>query len=143
MSKERQHLMTHCGYNAGHPWYYLLGGAIPTPKQIQAEARLEGYRGYAKDDIEKIDQMKEPQRSEQLRQMKSKFMKDLRRDLSWHRRLVRELRRYQCEHPLTERPTVCAEIHTSMGLNHSHLFNDFGHLIYLDELLSKQGDLFG
>ena len=130
------------GYHAGHPWYYLLDGDIPTLKQIQAEAIASGYQGYAAADIAAIDSKPEPKRSELLRAKKTKFETDLREDISRYRKLVRELRQYRRDNRLTEIPVCCDDIHTSMSLKHAHLYNDFAHLHYLDELLNKQKDLF-
>jgi len=39
--------------------------------------------------------------------------------------------------------TACTDIHTGISLKHNHLYNDFAHLLTLDNLLSKQPDLFG
>jgi len=36
----------------------------------------------------------------------------------------------------------CHDIHTAMGLKHAHLYNDFAHLIYLENLPDQQQDLF-
>ena len=37
---------------------------------------------------------------------------------------------------------ACNDIHTALSLKHNHLVNNFAHLITLDELLTKQMDLF-
>ena len=33
--------LSHKGYSAGHPWYYFLGGAVPTIKEIKAKSYRE------------------------------------------------------------------------------------------------------
>ena len=86
--------------------------------------------------------MAEPKRSTVLRGMRDKFRADLARDLSRYRECVRELRRTDWELPDGSKAMSCGEIHTALSLKHNHMVNNFGHLIYLDELLSKQMDLF-
>ncbi|MEM7069358.1 MAG: hypothetical protein AAF478_10790 [Pseudomonadota bacterium] len=60
-------MKTQNSYPVGHPWYYLLGGKVPTPKQIQAKAIASEFRGYKANDLHRINKMSEPMRSEQLR----------------------------------------------------------------------------
>lgn len=135
--------LEHCGYSLGHPWYYLLGGRVLTPKQILEHVKHGGYQGYARDDIAAADAKPEPRRSSALRGYRDRFTDDLRRDLSVYRREVRELNRYRETQDFDVIPTSCDGIHTAMSLKTAHLINNFAHLIYLDELLSKQGELFG
>lgn len=45
-------LTPHRGYNVGHPWYFRLGGAIPSPKQIKTEVESRDYRGYLAGDFD-------------------------------------------------------------------------------------------
>lgn len=133
---------THGGYGSGHPWYYNLGGKVLSPKQIKESAKQSGYQGYMRSDIAAADDRAEPQRSQTLREMRHKAMLDLASDLNGYRARVRELAAFRKEHPEPCQPSS-ADIHTNISLKHNHLFNDFAHLIWLDELLSKQGDLFG
>lgn len=142
MAKSFKPLLKHCGYSAGHPWYYVLGGDIPTLKQIQAQVIASGYRGYLAEDLRQIDSMSEPKRSEKLRNWQSVFRKDLKEDISQYRKMVRDLRQDCIDHVEQEKPTDCRDIHVSMSLKNSHLSNDFAHLHFLDELLGKQLDLF-
>lgn len=135
--------LTHKNYNAGHPWYYFLGGSIPSLKEIQDDARQSKYQGYRRDDIAAADRKSEPTRSNALRAIRSDVLIELKRDIAGYRKRALELHRYRAANALPDEPVVCDGIHTNISLKHSHLFNDFGHLIYLDELLSKQGDLFG
>lgn len=134
---------THCGYGAGHPWYYLLGGVVLTPKQIKANVIRSGYGGYLADDIAAADKKPEPQRSQALRSLRARAMEEFKRDMGGYRRRVSDLHRYRAANPLPERPTCCADIHTNISLKHNHLVNDFAHLITIDALLEVQGDLFG
>lgn len=136
-------LKEHEGRTSGHPWYYLLGGIVPTPKQIQAEAIASDYRGYMADDIRQIDKMSEPKRSEKLRSLQAKFREDLKSDLSRYREVVRELNHHRKTDRIINTPVSCSDVHTSMSLKNAHLYNDFAHLHFLDELLGKQLDLFG
>lgn len=84
------HILTPCcSYSAGHPWYYLLGGGVPTPKQIRAyacaRADKKGYRGYLADKIDAAHPKQEPQRSEALRQIKARVISELCNDISRYR----------------------------------------------------------
>jgi hypothetical protein len=135
--------VSHASYNAGHPWYYLLGGRVLSPKQIKASVERSLYQGYLADYIASADKKSEPHRSKALRDLRAGAAHQLRRDLSGYRRRVLELHRYRATSPLTEPPTCCAEIHTNISLKHNHLYNDFAHLITIDALLSMQTDLFG
>lgn len=135
-------LKPHRGYGIGHPWYYVLGGTIPTPKQILAHVKNKTYKGYAAKDIAAVNLRSEPQRSEALREFKRKFEADLKSDLSGYRKVVRNLRCHRETQSFDDKTTHCAEVHTSMSLKTCHLINDFAHMIYLDSLLSKQPDLF-
>jgi len=66
----------------------------------------------------------------------------LRRDLSIYREVVRELRKEREQNPPQEPFQCCNDVHTAMSLKFSHIINDFAHLVYLDDLLSRQADLF-
>ncbi len=132
----------HLGYSSGHPWYYHLGGRPLFPKQIREETRAGGYRGYAQDDIADADRLAEPKRSQSLRAFQAQFTDDLRRDLSRYRQCVRNLRLYRMKHAGDALEPVCDGVHVAVSLKHNHLVNDFAHLIWLDELLSRQRDLF-
>jgi len=146
MARYVKPLDEHCGYYAGHPWYYLLGGNIPTPKQIQTEAVCSNYCGYKADDLCKIDLQSEPKRSENLRKWQAKFAEDLKSDLSIYRKVVRQLHQYRENQNWSVVPSCCDDVHAAMSLKHAHLYNDFAHLNFIDELLSKGGkqlDLFG
>ena len=116
MAKHVKPLKEHQGRHSGHPWYYLLGGVVPTPKQIRAEAVASDYCGYMSDDIRQIDRMSEPRRSEKLRKLQTKFKTDLARDLSIYREVVRRLRHERRTNPLREFPTCCDDVHTAMSL---------------------------
>lgn len=134
---------THCGYSAGHPWYYLLGGAVLTPKQIKEKVRRSGYGGYLTDYIAAADKKPEPQRSQALKQFRARAFAELKRDINGYRRRAFELHRYRAANDIPDRPSCCADIHTNISLKHNHLVNDFAHLITIDALLEVQGDLFG
>jgi hypothetical protein len=132
----------HKGYCPGHPWYYFLGGRPRRPREILEDTRQSGYQGYAREDIKTADAMAEPKRSKVLRALQSKFRDDLKRDLSRYRQCVRDLRAYRIKHGVRSEGTVCDGVHVALSLKHSHMVNNFGHLIYLDELLTRQRDLF-
>jgi len=128
-------------YRPSHPWYYLLNGRPLFPSEMIQCAKDEGYKGYLWDDIQAADRKAEPQRSETLRALKTKVLADMWCDLKRYHELVREFRR-QNKAPNTEPPAICSDLHMSLGLKHSHLHNDFAHLLILNELLEKQADLF-
>lgn len=127
-------------YAPSHPWYYLLGGDILKPSAILAEVKTSGYRGYLSSQIEKSANKSEPQRSIELRKLDNESRSALFSDISRYRECVRELRLIREQH--NENRTECLDIHVSISLKHNHIYNDFAHLIRLDELLSEQPDLF-
>jgi len=130
----------HHGYSSGHPWYYVLGGEVLRPKQILADCRLSDYKGCSAAEIERADRLTEPGRSDTLRQIQQSHLAQLKSDLSRYREYVRALRtdREDGRPPAPE----CRDVHVALSLKHNHLVNDFAHLIYLDDLLSRQKDLF-
>ncbi|MCF8466219.1 MAG: hypothetical protein K9G33_02355 [Sneathiella sp.] len=129
------------GYHAGHPWYYRLGGPIPTPRQIKAEVESKDYRGYLAGDIDAAAVKSEPQRSETLRALREQVLGDLRRDLARYRECAQELRTFRCAEEQDDRPLTC-NIYLAISLKVSHLTNDFANLRTIDDALSVQGDLF-
>lgn len=142
MMKQRNTL-TYADYNVGHPWYYFLGGQIPSLREIQNDARQSDYKGYRCDDIAAADGKSEPARTNALRAIRSDVLIELKRNIAGYRKCALELRRYHAANALPDRPAACGNIHTNISLKYSHLYNDFAHLITLDDLLSKQSDLFG
>ncbi len=135
-------LAPHGGYHAGHPWYYRLGGAIPLPKQIKAEVESEDYRGYLARDIDFAAAKSEPRRSDALRALRERILKDLRKDLARYRECACELRRFRCAGEQDDRPLTC-NVYTAISLKSSHLTNGFANLRTIDDALSVQRDLFG
>lgn len=132
--------ITYHGYNASHPWYYVRGGSVLSPRTILEMTRGSQYRGYKREYIQKADNMEEPKRSEELRRLRETCLAEIKDDISIYRRCVRELSAYR-ETGCKE--LDCKDVHVSMSLKVSHLTNDFAHLIWLDDLLSVQADLFG
>lgn len=130
------------GYRPSHPWYYVLGGITLMPSDIIACVKASGYKGYLEEDREKADRKPEPQRSESLRTIKEKALADLWRDLSRYRELVCMLRKYRKGRDY-DTPQVCADLHVNISLKYNHLYNDFAHLLALNNLLERQPDLFG
>ena len=130
-------------YSSGHPWYYKLGGTILKPGQIIERVKAAGYQGYMADDLQAADNKTEPQRSEALRKIKQKVISDYRSDMSCYRELACQLRAIRQQEGQISEGAGCSDLHTSISLKHNHLYNDFAHLIRIDELLSRQPDLFG
>lgn len=129
-------------YGAGHPWYYLLGGSVQGPKQILYCVKASGYQGYMADAIHEADSKPEPQRSQVLRSIRAQVKDDFRRDLSRYRALACELHTYRQHNGLVSEQPVCADIHTNISLKYCHIYNDLAHVLLLDDLLSRQPDLF-
>lgn len=129
------------GYHHGHPWYYLLGGAIPKVTAIRDDAMKSEYQGYMADDIDAIASQPEPQRSQKLDAIRADVVAKLRNDISIYREVARELRAYRRKHEGEPIPARAAEVHTSVGLKLSHMTNGFAHLKYLDSL-PRQACLF-
>lgn len=129
---------TFLGYDAGHPWYYVLGGAPLGPKKILHVVRARRYRGYLQQEIALSAARCEPRRSEELRRIRQSVSASLRIDLARYRELVRALR---CSRRSGKAP-ACSDLHTAVSLKHNHLFNDLAHLDWIDDLLSVQLDLF-
>jgi hypothetical protein len=135
--------ITHMGYPVGHCWYYLLGGKVLSPKQIRQKTLDSGYQGYAAEDIAQADQKAEPKRSDALRQLRAKFAADLKQDISRYRECALALHRFRKANPLTGKPDCAEDVHVSMSLKYAHMTNNFAHLATIDNLLSRQRDLFG
>jgi len=140
MEKKPQNLT---GYNFGHPWYYVLGGEILSPKQIRAEVSARNFQGYMAEEVNAVDNKPEPHRSEALRAFKAKFLKDLAEDISRYRQIARAIRRDRAENPVFIEPDSCDNNHTDISLKYAHIYNDFAHLNFIEYLLAQQGDLFG
>ena len=142
MGERRCSMKTHCGYNSGHPWYYLLGGKALAPKQIRDCAKASSYRGYREEKILAAGNKAEPKRSEALRKIRREVMNDLTKDISVYRHCVFELNDHRRNHGEATNPVSCDDVHTAMSLKHNHIYNGFAHLACLDELPEQQCDLF-
>lgn len=132
-----------CGYNPSHPWYYKLGGRVLFPKDILHHAKASGYRGYAAEHIKAADMLEEPKRSEKLRILRARFLMELEGDITVYRQKALALSRERKAGGDIHEGSICNDIYTSMSLKYSHLYNGFAHLVWLDDLLTQQGDLFG
>ena len=132
--------LTHQGYSAGHPWYYLLGGAIPSIKAIRTCASAGGYAGCSACLIREADGKPEPKRTEALRYLRNLVRENLCGDISRYRECVRELRQWRSEQDGTGQ-LECGGVHTAISLKFNHILNDFANLQRLDSL-PKQVDLF-
>ena len=129
------------GYCAGHPWFYVRGNKVLTPKQIKQDVMVSNYRGYWKDEILAIDKQTEPKRTEKLNKLRQEILQDLKLDISRYRQCALELHRFRKAYGQSYNPVSCDDIHTSIGLVHNHIYNRFAHLILLDEL-DTQLDMF-
>lgn len=129
-------------YKVSHFWYYVLGGRPLYPSEIREEVRASNYRGYLRHDIAKLDKKADPARSEALRRLREDVCTSLRKDISIYRAYVLQLHLYRAIAEFADAKPRCEDVHVSVGLKHSHLFNDFAHLEYLDALLDRQLELF-
>ena len=127
-------------YPPSHPWYYVLGGVIPGPREIHGQVIASGYQGYLKSDISKAASKQEPKRSITLRDLRGNARSSLFSDLSRYRQCARELNLHRQNHGYTQ--SECLDIHVSISLKHNHIYNGFAHLIRLEELLTEQPELF-
>lgn len=130
-------------YNAGHPWFYKLNGKVLTPKQILKTVISSGYQGYMKDDIQKLSRKAEPKRSVAIRKLQAKVKKELHKNISLYRKYAHELAYFRKHPELLDTHPICSDIHMNMSLKHNHIYNDFGHFVYLESLESWQMELFG
>jgi len=112
------------------------------PKQIRAEVSAGKYQGYVAEEINAVDNKPEPHRSEALRAFKAKFTKDLAEDISRYRQIACAIRQDRAENTTFIEHDCCVDIHTDISLKYAHIYNDFAHLIYIEDLLAQQGDLF-
>lgn len=122
-------------YSAGHPWYYVLGGPVLSPKQIAVNTKASGYKGCQADDIQKAS-------DKQLRKIRRDVLQKYRRDLSQYRQAALLLHRFRSENPDAIHKPECEYVHTVIFLKHNHLCNVFAHLFYIEERLQYQPDLF-
>lgn len=135
--------LTFHDYDAGHPWHYFLGGPVRSPKVIRDATVAGGVRGYRRDEIEAANAKAEPARSKALRAIRTEVMQDLWNDLAGYRKRVRDLHRARRTERRTDSPACCDPVHVAVSLKHNHLVNDFAHLHAIDDLMARQGDLFG
>ncbi|MGF1448152.1 MAG: hypothetical protein ACFB20_01900 [Opitutales bacterium] len=129
-------------YKPSHPWYYLQGGKVLTPKEIRDRAKASGCMGWREEELEKLDAQPEPQRSQGLRKLRAIALKELKENLDGYRWAVLRLHRYRREEPDEER-FVCDDVHVSVFLKYNHVFGDFAQLLAIDDMLAQQPDLFG
>ena len=105
-------ILKHRGYCAGHPWYYFLGGDIPTIKAIRVCAISSDYEGYLAEGIHHLSKRPEPRRSHDLKAMRCKIEADLRDDIGQYRQCAMELRVHRRTANGAENKGCCEDIHT-------------------------------
>jgi len=87
-------------------------------------------------------QKPEPHRSAALRKLRHKHLEELKSDISRYRCVVFELNQHRKEHGIPQNPKCAEDVHVSVSLKHSHIYNGFAHLLCIDELPEQQGELF-
>lgn len=128
------------GYSYGHPWYYIKGGDILSAEEIEANAIASTYRGYMPDDLDRLDALAEPRRSQELRALRGKFRIQLDRDLSRYLEIavqIAEMREAGDAEALKG-----SGLPTAISLKHNHLYNDYAILNEIAVMLKQQADLF-
>jgi hypothetical protein len=70
--------------------------------------------------------------------LRHQVIASLRLDLARYRKVVTDLRSYRSDDARAE----CRDVHVAVSLKHNHLYNDFAHLAWIDDLLAVQRDLF-
>ncbi len=133
-------ILTHRGYGAGHPFYYLLGGEIPPIKAIRACTIAGSYRGYLADEIDTLAAKPEPGRSAAIRDMRAQLVAGLREDFVSYRQCAHALRLYRARSGELEADRA-DDVHVVISLKFNHILNGFANLRTLDSL-PRQGDLF-
>lgn len=128
------------GYDPGHPWFYVLGGPVLPLRMIRAQVQNSGYKGY-RNEIEKAARKPEPKRSALLTEIHAQVLQELKRDISGYRSAARTLSLYRKRTDLPEKPQ-CEGVHVAISLKHNHIFNDFAHLIQIEQLTTLQPSLF-
>lgn len=111
-------------------------------KEIRESVRASGYKGYRADAIAKADSLHEPRRSQALHEIREQAKRELNNDVSLYREFARKLASHRDAGEDSGPDRECADIHVNISLKHNHIYNEFAHLIVLDDLLNKQGDLF-
>ncbi len=125
------------GYSAGHPWYYVRGGTVPTLKQIRGYASKFEKRGYMADEVETAHRLPEPRRGATLAKIRAQVLQSMRGDISGYRKAARQLAAYRGKHGFNEDPPRCEDVHVAISLKFCHTLNDFIHLRQLDALPSQ------
>ena len=120
--------LTHHGYNAGHPWFYVLGGEIPSIKAIRSEVLESSYQGYLAEDILEKNGLIEPRRSKMLESLRGKIMAELSRDIERYRHVACELRHLRQQPTLAIPIRVCTDVHTAISLKFNNIYNGFANL---------------
>ncbi len=114
-------------YSSGHPWYYVLGGHIPSIKEIRLEVRATAYKGYLAGEISKAFG-----NDAKLRSIKDDVEAALKKDISQYRQCAFQL--YQYRKTAKESEPVCDAVHVSVSLKRNHIYNELAHLDYINEL---------
>lgn len=134
--------LSHHDCHTGHPWYYLLGGATPSPKDIQAAVQSSDYCGYLAEGIEAIGRKPEPKKTQAEAGMRELVVAELRADMTRYRACTQNLYHHRRIVGITGAKSKCEDVHVAISLKHNHIYNGFAHLKALDAL-PKQLDLFG
>ncbi|CAE7394299.1 unnamed protein product, partial [Symbiodinium microadriaticum] len=123
------------GYKPTHPWYYVLGGAIPTPRQIKSYGLVTGLPDFMLENVIAANNKPEPQRSAELQLLRQKALKRLRQHLSRYRQVASALR----AHRLTENgDPAFDEKHSDIAFKFTHTCIAFAVLQTIDKLPTQR-----
>ena len=129
------------GYSQSHPWYYVLGGRVLSPAEIQASVELNAYSAAISEDILKIAKRLEPQRSEGLRELRGAIKQSLQRDIDIYLKFALKLKASR-QYADSNAELTCNDIHVSMSLKHNHLCYGYARLMNCEDHLNQKTDLF-
>jgi hypothetical protein len=126
----------HGGYDSSHPWYYLTGGRILTVDEIRAES----CAGCDKDRISKLNLMKEPRRSAEIKQLKASISDGLKRDAEIYAEQAArvEYRRRWLGPWQDQARDMWEEPNSGIGFKHNHLRYGFSQMLGLDALTVEE-----
>lgn len=133
--------VTYRDYHISHPWYFYLGGPVPSPRAIRDLVLQTGTTGYRNYEFSRLDHQPEPQRSAAIREAQEVVKAELRKDFARYRQCVLELHRHRETQDFGNEPRSCDDIHTNLSLKVAHMINGFAHLHQLDGM-DRQTDLF-
>ncbi len=134
-------MLTCADYEPGHCWYYRLKGKPFGLKAILEYVKERNYFGYDEECVRKIDSSAKDAH-QKLAELRQKRVDDLKSDVNTYRKYL--VRYAKCKTVASD--DMCMDLCVALSLKFCHIYNRFGSLLLIDELLKNhqvQGDLFG